>query len=368
MESPLTLAATKESSSYKEKRHHRPGKGKSQKRARKEAQEDSEERQLSSLIFGNTTTEIHEKTFDDKEVNEEEGEEEFSFQIDRTGNSIEEIEVGDKNEEEDTDNEKYESSNEDESNEQDKDAPAWVDPDDVAVSLVDSSSRLKKLRDSRNETKALTGVELEHRLRKRYEQSTQATARTDWARASAKTNDEDEAATMLFSTSSSLLATSRNRLPPNNLSIVRCPDANLADPNKAVVQAVHFHPGSDPDEPLLLTAGLDKTLRFFQVGREKSEKIHGIHCKCEVFLPCQTEKKFTHSLPCFISSQTANLQRLVFGKHWKCRSKWPTLLLLHIRCCSRESRLGATHTRERRKVVGAAYSIARWTAYSLCRK
>jgi U3 small nucleolar RNA-associated protein 18 len=29
----------------------------------------------------------------------------------------------------------------------------------------------------------------------------------------------------------------------------------------------------------MLTGGLDKSLRFFQIGEEKSEKIHGIHCK-----------------------------------------------------------------------------------------
>jgi hypothetical protein len=134
----------------------------------------------------------------------------------------------------------------------------------------------------------MSGIELENRLRKRYEESSQATARTDWARTPGQAGSEEDeqaaGATKLFSTSSSLLATGHNRLPPNVLSIVRCPDANQTDPTKSVVQAVHFHPGSDPDEPLLLTAGLDKTLRFFQVGAEQSEKIHGIHCKCWVYL------------------------------------------------------------------------------------
>jgi hypothetical protein len=288
LQSPLTMAATKKES-HATKPRHRPAK--SQKRARKEAEEDLEERQLTSLIFGNATTDLDDEKYayaEEAEEEEEEEAKEVKFEIDRTGVSMGGEAAKEDDDDEEDENENGDSSNEDQSNadaianEEDEDAPAWVDPDDVAVSLVDSSSRLKKLRTSRQETKALTGAELEHRLRKRYEQSTQATARTDWARAATKKvedDDDDEAATTLFSTSGSLLATSQNRLPPNVLSVVRCPDANQADPNKAVVQAVHFHPGSDPDKPLLLTAGLDKTLRFFQVGAEKSEKIHGIHCK-----------------------------------------------------------------------------------------
>jgi hypothetical protein len=92
-------------------------------------------------------------------------------------------------------------------------------------------------------------------------------------------NDFDDEALNLFSTSKSLLASSRNSLAPNILNIIRCPDGNQVDPNKAVVRAVNFHPGSDPDQPLMLTAGLDKNLRFFHIGVDKSEKIHGIHCE-----------------------------------------------------------------------------------------
>ena len=60
------------------------------------------------------------------------------------------------------------------------------------------------------------------------------------------------------------------RLPPNIINLKRIPDVNQSDPNKAAVQAVHFHPGTDPDKPLILTAGLDKSLRFFS---SKSRKV-----------------------------------------------------------------------------------------------
>jgi len=83
---------------------------------------------------------------------------------------------------------------------------------------------------------------------------------------------------LLGSSTASLLATShKHSLPPQILNVVRCQDANRSDPNKSVVQAVNFHPASDPDRPLMLTGGMDKTLRFFLVDGEKNQKIHGIH-------------------------------------------------------------------------------------------
>jgi hypothetical protein len=278
LESPLTMAVSTNQSVDK---RPRGSSSKSQKRARKEAQEDLEERQLTALVFGKPTIEPDDNDNDhdndhvgNVEGSEEENEKDFSFQIDRGG-----LAVKDDAHKEDIENE--EDGDDGRSIPDDEDSPAWEDPDDVAVGLAGSSNRLKKLRTSREELTPLKGAELERRLRKRYEDTTQATARTDWARATgAQGNDgEEEAAKKLFSKSGSLLASSRNRLPPNVLSIVRCPDANQTDPSKSVVQAVQFHPGSDRDKPLLLTAGLDKTLRFFQVGLEKSEKIHGIHCK-----------------------------------------------------------------------------------------
>lgn len=282
LESPLTSAATNGTAKTK---FHRPAK--SQKRARKETQEDLEESELTNLLFGNalsTNTLTEEQYMESKQIQASEEEDDFTFQIDRTG-----VSMGDEEprQEEKSDDEHDDASDSEEPNAKEEERVAWEDPDDddIAVSLLDSGSRLKKLRTSRGETEEVSGAELENRLRKRYERSAQATARTDWARARKKTvyddDDDETAAAALFSTSTSLFADRKNRLPPNVLSIVRCPDANQTDPNKAVVQAVHFHPGSDPAEPLLLTAGLDKTLRFFQVGPEKSEKIHGIHCKCK---------------------------------------------------------------------------------------
>lgn len=45
------------------------------------------------------------------------------------------------------------------------------------------------------------------------------------------------------------------------IETTRLKDANQQEPSKSVVQSVEFHPAGQ----LLLTAGLDKRLRLFQV-------------------------------------------------------------------------------------------------------
>ena len=50
-------------------------------------------------------------------------------------------------------------------------------------------------------------------------------------------------------------------LPPHMLEAVRVKDANQQEPSRAAVQSVEFHPSGQ----LLMTAGLDKRLRLFQV-------------------------------------------------------------------------------------------------------
>eukprot|EP00532_Pseudo-nitzschia_australis_P011176 CAMPEP_0168235846 /NCGR_PEP_ID=MMETSP0140_2-20121125/19157_1 /TAXON_ID=44445 /ORGANISM="Pseudo-nitzschia australis, Strain 10249 10 AB" /LENGTH=601 /DNA_ID=CAMNT_0008169013 /DNA_START=42 /DNA_END=1847 /DNA_ORIENTATION=- len=324
-ESPLTGQATGAISSAasntkrrKKPNSEKPLPKKAQLRARKEALEAMEEERLTAMLFGGGITKYdgassspvpidndYEENNLDEEASDDENEREenLKFEIDRGGDQSSDNDGDSKeeefrqawNDEDDDDdagehamvmdNDNDDDDDDDEDNIEEHAAPAWKDPDDSKTALIDGNSRLKKLRRSRQETEALSSHELEQRLRERYEASSQSTARTDWATKTKhrkiKTDDDDEdndeAALALFSTSKSLLASSRNQLPANILNLVRCPDANLADPNKAVVRCIDFHPASDPGQPLMLTAGLDKTLRFFQIGEERSEKIHGIH-------------------------------------------------------------------------------------------
>jgi U3 small nucleolar RNA-associated protein 18 len=190
------------------------------------------------------------------------------------------------------------------------------------VSLVDGPNRLKKLRRYADETNPLSFKEYELRLRERFITTASVAARTDWAdvglakqlqdqhqqqdadtisgkrqkkkrggytSSDSDDNDDDgdDAAERILESNASLFDTSTNggrrTLPPTILDILRCRDGNLQDPNNSVVSATQFHPNSDEDNPLLMTAGLDKMLRFFRIGdadddsETNSTKIHGIH-------------------------------------------------------------------------------------------
>lgn len=167
--------------------------------------------------------------------------------------------------------------------------PAWVDEDDdhLQVNLVQGSNRIRKLRKAIDETIVSSSV-YEERLRERFQTTTEAAVRADWARLDADDVDDDsdkEHSAMDKIVSAGPLLATKRKLASKILDIKRCPDLNLDEPNRAVVQSVHFHQGSDPSAPIALTAGLDKTLRLFRVTEDKSEKIHGIHCMCSVYLP-----------------------------------------------------------------------------------
>ena len=185
------------------------------------------------------------------------------------------------------------------------------------VSLVDGPSRLKKLRRYRDETDPLSIKEYELRLRERFMNTSSVAARTDWANVGLAqkqqqqtdaeagshkkkqkkkrgygsssddgSSDEEEgyedSANKILQSNASLFESSASGLPlpPTLLNIIRSRDGNLSDPNNSVINATQFHPGSDEDAPLLMTAGMDKMLRFFRINEEgegENTKIHGIH-------------------------------------------------------------------------------------------
>jgi len=202
------------------------------------------------------------------------------------------------------------------------------------VSLIDGPNRLKKLRRHVNESDPISFGEYETRLRERFVNTASVASRTDWADvglarkqqqqqqvvdgemgdariknklrrgggyASSSTDDDESsdddnenAATKIFNSNASLFETTssngryRANLPPTLLDIVRVRDGNLSDPNSSVVSATQFHPQSDEYNPLLMTAGMDKMLRFFRIDGDTddggansgnggiSTKVHGI--------------------------------------------------------------------------------------------
>lgn len=162
---------------------------------------------------------------------------------------------------------------------------AWEDNDDWSMTITsDSTKRLKKLRDSRKGVKWQLN-ELERRLRDHHGKFASKAMHTNWASveqadgvaARASTPEGEQG---MQSESSQLFARTSDGLPPNSIDMVRLQDANALDQSDGVLRTVSFHPESDPDAPLLMTAGLDKSLRFYAIGKDdEARKVHGVHCK-----------------------------------------------------------------------------------------
>lgn len=71
---------------------------------------------------------------------------------------------------------------------------------------------------------------------------------------------------------SDLVVKNKGRLPQGLIEVSRVKDANIVEPSDAVVQSVDFHSNGQ----LLLTAGFDKKLRFFQIDGKRNPKVQGI--------------------------------------------------------------------------------------------
>lgn len=157
---------------------------------------------------------------------------------------------------------------------------AWEDEDDDNVYVnIAEDTRLRKLRTKERET-VISGKEYTQRLRQKFNQLSQATS---WAtlpstdeKESKELNsgsEEDDDDDDLLRTTSSLLDSAPMKLPPGSIQLTRMKDANVKDPSNAVIQSVEFHCGGE----LLMTAGMDKTIRLFQVDGIRNPKIQGIH-------------------------------------------------------------------------------------------
>ncbi len=71
-------------------------------------------------------------------------------------------------------------------------------------------------------------------------------------------------------------------LPAGLLETTRMRDANIAEPSRAVVRSVEFH----PDGQVLMTAGLDKRLRFFQVCPSPDRPLCPLSTSLKSTKPC----------------------------------------------------------------------------------
>ncbi len=87
-------------------------------------------------------------------------------------------------------------------------------------------------------------------------------------------DEKDATLAQLLTGTTSLGATaSSGRLQPSSLHVTRMKDANMSDPSQSVVQTLSYHPNGQ----LLMTGGMDKTIRLFHIDGLRSPKVQGVH-------------------------------------------------------------------------------------------
>ncbi|GAX80986.1 hypothetical protein CEUSTIGMA_g8421.t1 [Chlamydomonas eustigma] len=178
--------------------------------------------------------------------------------------------------------------------------PAWNDPDDVRLKVnVADQARLRKLRSNEKQT-ILNGVQYEAALRKQH---SILNPRTSWAKQKTASSTHQHTASLaigygavgsdeettevaegldaasLATQAGWLLGNSRGSssrrvraLPAGRLETSRMKDANQQDPQEAVVRSCEFHPSGE----LLMTAGLDKRIRIFQVDGVRNPRVQSV--------------------------------------------------------------------------------------------
>mmetsp|Transcript_11405 Transcript_11405/g.17143 ORF Transcript_11405/g.17143 Transcript_11405/m.17143 type:complete len:498 (+) Transcript_11405:88-1581(+) len=208
------------------------------------ADQEAQEQELSSLLFGHISSDTAEAAFDEEKKTNQAGQ-------------------------------------------NDADAPVWVDEDDEEVSAdLVGVNRLKKLRKAQAETR-ISGAEYNMRLRARFEYTNGSVA-TQWAQQVSHDSDDDEedrkygddsdddevhvSLEGILQDTTSLIGHDAD-LPPNIIDVKRCTDANDKAPSQATIQAVKFHSSGE----VVMTASMDKMLRFFRVDGKTNPKLSGIH-------------------------------------------------------------------------------------------
>ncbi|CBI35584.3 unnamed protein product, partial [Vitis vinifera] len=191
-----------------------------------EVEQEREMKKLENLLFGSLYAPVEFGKGGEEEVRDMVEKDSALFFTDRSANSS--VSVYEE------DAELPEESNDEEDTKQRK--PVWVDEEEERTNInIAKVNRLRKLRKEEDES-VISAVD-------------------DILR-----TDED------------LIVKSSTKLLPGLLEYSRLIDANAEDPSNGPINSVQFHRNAQ----LLLTAGLDRRLRFFQIDGKRNTKIQSI--------------------------------------------------------------------------------------------
>lgn len=180
----------------------------------------------------------------------------------------------------------------------------WVDEEEEQTNVnIAKVNRLRKLRKEEDES-LISGAEYVSRLRAQH---VKLNPGTQWARLDSQSRDDGhydessdeetravvargyedvEAVDDILRTDEDLVVKSSAKLSPGLLEYSRLVDANAEESSNGPINSVQFHRNAQ----LLLVAGLDRRLRFFQIDGKRNTKIQSIFLEdCPVrkasFLP-----------------------------------------------------------------------------------
>jgi U3 small nucleolar RNA-associated protein 18 len=138
-------------------------------------------------------------------------------------------------------------------------------------------ARLRKLRKEADEH-VISGKEYEARLRGHHTKLNPFTGWEDMHRKaplpglSDDESNEDGVVDSILQNNDELVVKGSTKLLPGMLDFSRLVDANAQDPSSGPINSVQFH----RNVQLMLAAGLDKHLRFFQIDGKRNPNIQSI--------------------------------------------------------------------------------------------
>jgi U3 small nucleolar RNA-associated protein 18 len=243
-------------------------------------EQEREMKKLENSLFGSLYSPV-EFGKEDEDIQDRAEKGSALFFMDRSANSM--LSVYEE------DGEFLERSNDEEETKQRK--PVWADEEEQKTKInIAQVNRLRKLRKEEDES-LISGSEYVSRLRAQH---AKLNPRTEWAQFDSRakhdssfddeSSDEENGAVVacgyedvevvedILRTNEDLVVKSSTKLLPGLLEYSRLVDANVEDPSKGPINSVQFHRNAQ----LLLVAGLDRGLRFFQIDGKRNTKIQSI--------------------------------------------------------------------------------------------
>lgn len=250
----------------------RTKKGSTGKEKGLKVEEEQEMKRLESLLFGSLHSSIEFGKEEGGEVEDEAPDDSALFFVDRSASSVLSVYEEDG---------KLPLNVEEGSGKQRK--PVWVDEEEEKTNInIAKVNRLRKLR-KEGEESTITGSEYVSRLRAQH---VKLNPGTEWAQRDAASKEDgyysDESSESerdgfmvvdnILRTDADLVVKRGAKLLPGPLEYSRLVDANAEDPSSGPINSVQFHRNAQ----LLLTASLDRRLRFFQIDGKRNTKIQSI--------------------------------------------------------------------------------------------